>query len=111
MIEYSKWSINWIQAQISSQVEPDDPRASYQYVLLGRLTSGVVTQYSRWLYTPRTDQGLHTLLLRTLNPEEYEKRRDLGFRIFSAELAEMEKVTGSQDAHPKCPKRMYVDIC
>lgn len=89
MVDYWKWCVNWIQAKRLSQVEPDDVRWDYQYVLLGRVPLSVASNYSSWIHVPRIDQGIYTHVLRALNPEEYERRRDLGKRIYTAELAEI----------------------
>ena len=89
LTEYWKWCINWIQAKLSDQVDYTDARAGYQYVLLGRLPAAFVERYTNWMYRLDYDQGLHTLLLRALNPEEYDRRRTVGTKIYNQEVVEM----------------------
>jgi hypothetical protein len=61
MVDYWKWCVNWIQAKRLSQVEPDDVRWDYQYVLLGRVPLSVASNYSSWIHVPQDRPGnLHT---------------------------------------------------
>lgn len=71
LTEYWKWCVHWVQSKLLDQVDYTDVRTGYQYILLGRLPIALAERYAKWRYKLDFDQGLYTLLLKALNPEEY----------------------------------------
>jgi hypothetical protein len=89
LTEYWKWCVHWVQSKLLDQVDYTDVRTGYQYILLGRLPITLAERYAKWRYKLDFDQGLDTLLLKALNPEEYERRRTVGIEIYNQEAADM----------------------
>ena len=72
------------------QFGPDDqPQASYEYIILGRVPVELAEKYHNWIGAFREDQGVYTKFLKILNLEEYERRKSRFRTIWSSERADM----------------------